>query len=272
MCGNLLDRDEKINNKNKNLSDNIVRHQFMNLLVKAAKDKYVTSLKTTTDVLEAVKMTFEKHYEPAIKGFEYHTWRKERYYNEQVDNFLKAYLPILDALYKSWAKQKGPRKKDVWMVLDEYNSLVQSFVDIDEYPIRDNPLYFNYSIRLQVNEINGDKHINMFFPEFLEALCRAVDKASPIPPDEQPEDWPKEKRIAQPLINKLENVIGRLIKLITHPDYKYLKEKFPMPQKDLATGLYIINYDSPFYQGFIIKPRAPDAKRSVVSVNTEDNQ
>ena len=271
VCGNLLDRDEKINNKNKNLSDNIVRHQFMNLLVKAAKDKYVTSLKTTTDVLEAVKMSFETHYEPAIKGFEYHTWRKERYYNEQVDNFLKAYLPILDALYKSWAKQKGPRKKDVWMVLDEYNSLVQSFVDIDEYPIRDNPLYFNYSIRLQVNEINGDKHINMFFPEFLEALCRAVDKASPIPPDEQPEDWPKEKRAAQPLVNKLENVIGRLIKLITHPDYKYLREKFPMPQKDLATGLYIVNYDSPFYQGFIIKPRAPDAKRTIISVNTEDN-
>ena len=61
VCGNLLDRDEKINNKNKNLSDNIVRHQFMNLLVKAAKDKYVTSLKTTTDVLEAVKMSFETH-------------------------------------------------------------------------------------------------------------------------------------------------------------------------------------------------------------------
>ena len=87
----------------------------------------------------------------------------------------------------------------------------------------------------------------MFFPEFLEALCRAVDKASPMPPDEQPEDWPKEKRAAQPLINKLENVIGRLIKLITHPDYKILREKFPMPAKDLATGLYIINYDNPYY-------------------------
>ena len=44
-----------------------------------------------------------------------------------------------------------------------------------------------------------------------------------------------------------------------------------MPQKDLATGLYIVNYDSPFYQGFIIKPRAPDAKRTIISVNTEDN-
>lgn len=278
VCGNLLDRDEKINNKNKNLSDNIVRHQFMNLLVKAAKDKYVTTLKTTTDVLEAIKESFKIHYEPAIKGFEYHSWRKERYYNEQVDNFLKAYLPILDGLYKSWAKQKGPRKKDVWMVLDEYNNLVQSFVDIDEYPIRENPLYFNYSIRLQVNEINGDKHINMFFPEFLEALCRAVDKASPMPPDEQPEDWPKEKRAAQPLINKLENVIGRLIKLITHPDYKILREKFPMPAKDLATGLYIINYDNPYYQGFIIRAGRKDTGRrdtfrgSTVIGNSEDAQ
>lgn len=138
------------------------------------------------------------------------------------------------------------------MVLDEYNSLVTSFVNIDEYPIRDNPLLFNQSIRLQLNEIFTDKHVNMFFPEFLEGLCRSIDKASPFPPDEAEEDWPKEKRLAQPLINKLENIIGYLIKLIIHPDYKMLKEKFPMPVKDLATGLYVINNDSPFYQGFII--------------------
>ena len=118
----------------------------------------------------------------------------------------------------------------------------------------------------------------MFFPEFLEALCRAVDKASPMPPDEQPEDWPKEKRAAQPLINKLENVIGRLIKLITHQDYKILREKFPMPAKDLATGLYIINYDNPYYQGFIIRAGRKDTGRrdtfrgSTVIGNSEDAQ
>lgn len=256
VCGNLLDRDEKINNKNKNLSDNVVRHQFMNLLVKASKDKYVMQLQTIKDHLEACKYAFENHYDAAIKGFEYHQWRKERYYNEAVDNFLQAHLPLLDGLYRSWAKQKGPRKKDVWMVLDEYNNLVQSFVDIDEYPIRDNPLYFNYSIRLQIDEIHGDKHLNMFFPEFLEGLCRAIDKASPIPPDEQIEDWSKEARAKQPLVNKLENIMPRLIKLITHPEYKYLREKFPMPPKDPATGLYKINTESPFYLGFLIpKPR-----------------
>ena len=42
----------------------------------------------------------------------------------------------------------------------------------------------------------------MFLPEFLEALCRTVDKASPIPPNENPEEWTKEKRVDQPLINK----------------------------------------------------------------------
>jgi hypothetical protein len=252
--GNLLDKEDK-KKKNKNLSENnLVRHQFMNLLVKTAKDKYVTVLKQTNNLFEAVKMAFEQHYDPVIKGFEYHQWRKDRYYNEPVDNFMKTFLPLLDALYLSWAKQKGPTKKDVWMVLDEFNSLIQNIVDINEYPIRDNPFIFCQSIKLQINEIYTDKHLNMMLPEFLEALSRTIDRASPIPLNENKEDWPLEKRQAQPLVNKLENVLPILIKLITGPEFKNLKEKFPMPLKDLATGLYLPNYENPFYLGYVIKP------------------
>ena len=244
----------------------------MSLLVRAAKDKYVTVLKVTKDVLEATKMAFEKHFDPAIKGFEYHKWCMERYYNEQVDNFLKAFLPILDGVYLSVAKQKGPRKKDVWMVLDEFNNFVQSIVDINEYPIRDNPYIFNQSINLQVNEIYTD----MFLPEFLEALCRAVDKASPIPIGDTKDEWPMEKRQAQPLVKKLENILPLLIKLITHPDLKVLREKFPIPPKDLVTGLYTPNYESPFYKDYIIKPR-PMVKRKtrrekIVAVDKKENE
>ena len=267
VCGNLLDKEDRKKN-NKNLSDNVVRHQFMSLLVRAAKDKYVTVLKTTKDVLEATKLAFEKHYDPAIKGFGYQNWCKERYYNEQVDNFIKAFLPILDGVYLSVAKQKGPRKKDVWMLLDEFNNFVQSIVDINEYPIRDNPYIFNMSINLQVNEIYTDKHVNMLLPEFLEALCRAVDKASPIPPGEPKEDWPLEKRQAQPLVKKLENILPMLIKLITHPDLKLLREKFPMPHKDLVTGLYVPNYESPFYKDHIIKPGQRSQKRTKTRTRT----
>ena len=272
VVGNLLDKEDK-KKKNKNLGENIVRHQFMNLLIKAAKDKYVTVLKTTKSTLEAVKMAFELHFDEAIKGFEYHEWRKERYYNEKVDNFLKTFLPLLDALYLSWAKQKGPTKKDVWMVLDEFNALIQSFIDINEYPIRDNPYIFNESLTLQVNEIYTDKHLNMLLPEFLEALSRAIDKASPMPPGENKEEWPLSRRQAQPLINKLENILPVLIKLITHPDYKTLKEKFPMPLKDLVTGLYIPHFDNPFYQGYIIKPgmRRKEKFKSIIQAPSKSS-
>ena len=140
------------------------------------------------------------------------------------------------------------------MDLDEYNSFVLSFVDQNEYPIRDNPLLYNESIKLQISEISSDKHLKMDFPEFLEGMCRAIDKLSPAPPDEKIEDWPFEKRFEQPLINKLENIIHVIIKEINHPDFKNMKEKFPPLIKDPATELYILDYqNNPFYEGFIIK-------------------
>ena len=110
------------------------------------------------------------------------------------------------------------------MTYDEYNTFVLSFVDQNEYPIRDNPLLFNESIKLQISEIYSDKHLNMFLPEFLEGMCRAIDKASPIPNDEKIDDWNFNRRFEQPLI------------------------------KNHTNDLYIIDYENnPFYQGYIIK-------------------
>lgn len=70
------------------------------------------------------------------------------------------------------------------MVLDpDFNSLMLNLVE-KEFPVRDIPLYFALSMRLQINEIDSDRHYNMLFPEFLEALCRVIDKSSPVPPGE----------------------------------------------------------------------------------------
>jgi hypothetical protein len=41
----LIDKEERSKNKNKNVPDNIIRHQFMGMLVKVAKDKYISKSK-----------------------------------------------------------------------------------------------------------------------------------------------------------------------------------------------------------------------------------
>lgn len=120
---NPLDMTERVKNKNKNIPDNIIRHQFLSLLVRVAKDKYVTQRKILFNfsyliivtqfntIIEAVEYSFENHYLAEMKS-DPHSWRTSRYYNEHVDNYLKSHLPYLDALYKSWAPRKDPGKKE----------------------------------------------------------------------------------------------------------------------------------------------------------------
>jgi len=47
-----------------------------------------------------------------MRGYPILSWRKEKYFCEQVDNFIKAHLPFLDAMYKSWAPRKDPGRRE----------------------------------------------------------------------------------------------------------------------------------------------------------------
>ena len=48
---------------------------------------------------DGVDYSFEHHYDFCINKFDNHKLRKERYYNEQDDNILKAFIPVFDALF-----------------------------------------------------------------------------------------------------------------------------------------------------------------------------
>lgn len=62
--------------------------------------------------MDAVNYCFDNHYLNEMKDCNHQLWRTERYYNELVDNFIKAHMPYLDALYKSWAPRKDPGKRE----------------------------------------------------------------------------------------------------------------------------------------------------------------
>lgn len=70
------------------------------------------------------------------------------------------------------------------MILEEFTNLMNLFIEND-FPVREIPIMFIFSMRLQVSEISSDRHYNMLFPEFLEAFCRVIDRSCPIPPNEK---------------------------------------------------------------------------------------
>ena len=246
---NAIDKQDR--KKNQNIPDNIIRHQFMMLLVKIAKDKYFRT-KQIPSVVEAVDYSFEHHYDFYLNQFKNNRWREERYYNEEVDNILKAFVPIFDALFYSYAPQQIMGRKDsFWLTLDGYTNLCNNLMDSD-FPVKELPILFSLSIRLTTNEIDSDKHYNMIFPEFLEAISRFIDKLSPIPPGEDSSKWDMKKRQEQPLVVKIETMIPQLMRLISG-QYKNVRDKFVMPGREEDTGLFKIDYDNPLYEGKIPK-------------------
>ena len=253
---NIIDKQER--KKNANIPDNIIRHQFMMLLVRIAKDKYFRT-KQINSIPESVKYAFEHNYNSYINQFDNHKWRKERYYIEEVDNILKAHIPIFDALFYSYSPQQIMGRKDsFWMTLDSFSSICSSLMDSD-FPVKDVPVIFSVSMRLTSDEINSDKHYNMIFPEFLEAICRFIDKLSPIPNNEDSNSWDMKKRQSQPLYIKIETMLPRLLKLLS-VQYKNIRDKFIFPKKDPETGLFIIDVNNPLYEGKLPPPQKKKKK------------
>lgn len=121
------------------------------------------------------------------------------------------------------------------MILDDFHSLSTAIVDKD-CPVREIDLYFNQAIQLQENEVDFDRHYYLLFPEFLEAFCRVIDKAS------------LGNSEGQDLNVKLDFIRERLQALIANTqEMKPVKEKFLLPQKkDL--GLYEFDNNSQFYR------------------------
>ena len=257
---------------------NLIRHTFLALLINISIDKYIHVSGVTNNNFEALKLAFENNFINGMKGYDFHLWRKEKYFNEEIDNYIKAFLPLLDGLYHTFSKKEknknlkineAKKEKEIEnkkndeenngksykekMTQEDFNSFILTFVNILDYQINDNPLIFHISKQFQIDEITNDDFLYLNLIEFCEALFRVIDIISPAPPEEKIEDWPLEKRKEQLLIEKIENIMPQLYKKIDHPKFNMIRDKFISPLKDQITSLYIIDYKSNmFYNGYEI--------------------
>ena len=270
-------RDKEDRKTYKNFSSNkynLIRHTFLSFLINISIDKYINILRAVQNPYDAIKLGMDNYFIYGTQGYEFHQWRKDRYYNEEVDNYLKAFLPLLDGLYHTFSKKStrenlimddekeeteterknyNDKNDEIKMSQEDFNNFISTFIDSDskENKMINNPLIYHISKKIQIDEITNDEFLYLNLIEFFEALCRVIDIDSPAPPEERIEDWPYEKRKEQLLIEKIENIMPTLYKKIDHPNFNVIRDKFISPLKDQITSLYIVDYkNNSFYNGY----------------------
>lgn len=131
--------------------------------------------------------------------------------------------------------------------MDDFTNLCSIVID-SKYSIKTLPMTYAVSIKLQIDEINSDRHLQMYFDEFIEAICRVLDKLSPIPLEDDPEDWSQTSRQDQHLSQKLVNIMPIFHKNLKD-DHKMIRDKFVLPKKDEG-GYYTFDLASQFYANY----------------------
>ena len=130
----------------------------------------------------------------------------------ECDNILKAFTKPLQAVFNKYAAGNIQPGKTIRMDIQEFCECLQDTgIMNDELTEQNVPFFFSQGLRLRVNELDSDKHLQACFTEFLEGFARCCDQAS-IP---DPKDPSIVDRYSQPLHKKLEHAMPNLVKNCT---------------------------------------------------------
>jgi len=212
----------------------LVRYQFLEIWVRLADQKFLTS-GIAANFPEAVEKVLNEHLIPYINTMDQYflpqKWREERYWNEDVDTVYKSYLPIAQSLYKKYSGMKTKPGMKKFACIEELQKLaVDAGILNDNLVDRDIVICFNLSMMTQVDELNSDRIFQMVFVEFLEALARIADIYSAASPGEEETVVGLEERKTRPLHLKLEGLLHILFNRVCD---KSTKDSFILPERSI---------------------------------------
>jgi hypothetical protein len=129
----------------------------------------------TSSHSEAVDMMIRDHVGPLISKYDSNKFRWEVYVNEDVDNVFKKHLTLINAIYKQYSRALVKPGQKAFMSLQEFTDLCNTAKLInDKFTTNKVNFAFNLAMMTQVNELDLDRHCQMTFVEFLEALGRVA--------------------------------------------------------------------------------------------------
>ncbi|CAG9323140.1 unnamed protein product [Blepharisma stoltei] len=216
----------EIKNNPRNPANALIRYQFMEILVRISLDKFLKSGQATT-ASEAVYIMLNNHIKPNLSHILADKWRFSRYITEEVDNVLKANVSLLKAVYAKYSKLKVKPGQKPFMCLQEFDGIcIEGQLLTETFTARETNMAFNLAMMTQPNELDYDRHLQMSFIEFLEAISRVADMAK-LP---DPESGERSTESA-PLAKLITNLLPKLMELLPISIQKELKKKSD-PQND----------------------------------------
>ena len=95
---------------------------------------------------------------------------------EEVDYVLKVGLPALREVYKKFTGKFGLPGAPKYMSVVEFEDMIVECNCLNErFGSKQLAAQYNLSMMTQVEEIDSERHLNMVFIEFLEAIVRVAE-------------------------------------------------------------------------------------------------
>ncbi|KAL4510557.1 hypothetical protein ABPG72_004711 [Tetrahymena utriculariae] len=205
----------------------ITRYQLMEVLVRIAEEKYILKSKKSATYFEAITQMWNEHLEKEFTSHSPHTWREQRYWNEECDDCLKNYKPVIEHIYRRHSKKKVKPGQSPFMCLEELNNIItfSGLLNDDKFGSQVANFAFNLSMMTQVDEQTQDRIFQMSIVEFYEALARIAEEANlqllpGIPNVEEQTQLSYEQRKNLLLAYKLEALIVRLFNTCSDAGFK----------------------------------------------------
>ena len=147
------------------------------MLVRLSIDKYYKT-KVEPTIVGAVKKAFDVHILPHFEKFNCHNWRKERLWKEEIAIVYSRFVDKLELIYNKYTgKYVNPGSSKMSTSLDEFTTMLGNAGLLNEFfGNRECGPLWNLSMMTNKDEINNEKHLNMTFVEFLEAIGRVADR------------------------------------------------------------------------------------------------
>lgn len=161
----------------------VIRHEFLELLVRIAMHKYYKSGMVRSES-EAVIRLMEGVSKTQMKKYEISKWKWQRLYNEDCDTSLTSKVNLLQTMYNKYSTRSIKAGEKIFLTVDDF---LQFCADTEQYTAlftaRQATMCFHLAMLHQVNEVDSDRHVKMTFFEFVEAFAMVVECADSDDPE-----------------------------------------------------------------------------------------